>query len=202
MLYALSGTARCGKDSFSALLVSILSAQGQASATWAFADQLKRELEPTIWAKYHISVWTQDSAEKAIIRPDLVSHGEKRRAESGGRYWIEQIDPAVRAGLTAGVSQIVKDCRYASHDADEAAWVHSLGGKIIHITRILPDGMTPIGPANPQEALNDPKVYEVADVRLTWPSAPLDELMPYVHNVLAQIKARASSSVNSIKRHA
>lgn len=187
ILAAISGVARCGKDSFAALLVEHLTLLGQPVATWAFADCLKRELEADIWAKYGISVWTQDSAEKAIIRDDLVAHGKKRRNESNGRHWVDQIDASVRAGLAAGVHQIIKDCRFATNNTDEAAWVHSLGGKVIHLTRLLADGQTIQPAANLEESRNDPLVFEAADIRLTWPTLPLDKLRPYVQDVWTQL---------------
>ncbi len=188
-LLGLASVARGGKDTFASLLVAHLTSIGQPVATHAFADVLKRELESTIWAKYGISVWTQDSKEKAIIRPELVALGKQRREESNGTHWIKQIDPVVRAGLTAGVHQIVKDTRYATHAADEAGWIHSLGGKVIYIERLLPDGK-PVPPANEEEAVNDPLVRAAADFVVQWPTFGqdyLDMMRPFVLNAWSEV---------------
>lgn len=191
MIIGLSSVARGGKDTFAGLLALHIVSKGHQVSTWAFADELKRELEPIVWAKYGINVWTQKNEEKAIIRDDLVALGRKRREESNGRYWINQIEPAVKAGLDAGVYQIIKDVRYATHAADEAGWIQSLGGKVIHIQRVKADGQI-VDYANDEERANDPKVRAIADVTLTIPTFGqdyLDKLKPYVQDAWNQITA-------------
>lgn len=181
ILIAISGKARAGKDTFATLLIEHLTSCGQPASRWAFASELKRELEPEIRAKYGLSVWSQDSKEKAIFRDDLVAHGRKRREESNGTYWIKQIDSAVRAGLRAGVHQLVTDCRYARHDDDEAGWVKSLGGKVVYVERTLEDGSI-LEAANSEERENDPFVRAAASLIVTIPTLadPLNQMRPYV----------------------
>lgn len=189
LLIGLSGVARSGKDSFATLLIEYLTSLGQPVARWAFADQLKRELEPVIWAKYGLSVWSQISAEKAIFRDDLVAHGRLRRAESNGTYWVNQIDAPVRAGLAAGIHQIITDCRYATHEADEADWIKSLGGKVVYIERVLTDGSI-LEPANEEERLNTFRVKAQADLVVTLPTfseSPFDKMRPHVLDVWNQL---------------
>ncbi len=188
LLIGLASVARAGKDTFAALLVEHLTALGQPVSTWAFADSLKRELEPVIRTKYGISVWTQDTKEKTLIRNELVALGRRRREESNGRHWIEQIDSSVRAGLDAGIHQVVKDVRYATHAADEAGWIHSLGGKVLYIERMV-DGV-PVPPANEEEEINDPKVRAAADLVVTMPTFGadyLDKMRPYVQSAWSQL---------------
>lgn len=190
LILGLSGVARSGKDSFATLLIEHLASLGQPAARWAFADQLKRELEPVIWAKYGLSVWSQVSAEKAIFRDDLVAHGRLRRTESNGTYWVKQIDASVRAGLAAGVHQIITDCRYATHEEDEADWIKSLGGKVVYIERILIDGSSILEPANEEERLNTFRVKAQADLVVTLPTFlenPLDNLRPIVQATWSQL---------------
>lgn len=185
LLIAIAGKARCGKDSFASLLTEHLGSLGQPVSHHAFADRLKRELEPIVWAKYGISVWTQDSKEKAIIRDELVTLGRQRREESNGNHWINQIDATVKAGLAAGIHQIVKDNRYAN----EAAWVHSLGGKVVYLERLLESG-TPVNAANLEEAINDPLVRAASDIVVTMPTFGenyLDMMRPFVLNTWSQL---------------
>jgi hypothetical protein len=189
LVLGLSGVARSGKDSFATLLIEHLTLLGQPVARWAFADQLKRELEPIIRAKYGLSVWSQVSAEKAVFRDDLVAHGRLRRTESNGTYWVNQIDASVRAGLAAGVHQIITDCRYATHEADEADWIKSLGGKVVYVERVLTDGSI-LEPANEEERLNTFRVKAQADLVVTLPTFlenPLDNLRPYVLDAWNQL---------------
>ncbi len=80
---------------------------------------------------------------------------------------------------------VVSDSRYRN----ECDWIHSLGGKVIYIERILPDG-TPVPPANAEEAANDDAAREVADYILSWPTFSenvLDSMRPFVLNAWTEV---------------
>lgn len=181
-VYGISGVARAGKDTFARLFAQCHDNHGYYCRNIAFADALKREIDPTLQSMYGISAWTQSTAEKVIIRPHLVELGRRRREESDGTHWIKAIDPQVKYWLGDGDNVTVTDCRYAN----EAAWIHSLGGKVIYVERTLPDG-TVVGPANVEEALNDPQVRDAADIFVKWDTLPLDRLTQVVHDVWSQL---------------
>lgn len=188
-LYLLGGVARSGKDSFATLLIEHLTSIGRSVSRHAFADALKRELEPEIRAKYGLSVWSQVSAEKDVFRARLVEWGSYRRAQTNGTYWVKQIEDVVKVGLKNGIDQIITDCRHATSDVDEAGWGHSLGGKLIYVERVLPDGSI-LGPANPTEALNDELLRRASDIIVTIPTfedCHLARTRPYVLDVWTRL---------------
>lgn len=187
-LYAMSGVGRAGKDSFADLFTEYLK---PPVCRYAFANMLKKEIDPFLIERHGISAWTTNSADKAIIRPDLVAWGKMRRKESNGRHWIDQIQESVIKSLSHEMNVIITDCRFNTHDEDEAGWIHSLGGKIIYVERVLEDGSV-VGPSNSEEAENDPKVRAAADIVVTIPTFSdnyLDKMRPHVLDVWIQLNS-------------
>ena len=185
MLLSISAPARAGKNTFAALLTQYLNSWGDTVKEVAFADSLKAEIDPLLRTKYGISAWTQDSAEKAIIRPDLVELGKRRRDESNGMYWVLAVEPTVIQYLDAGYQVLVTDARYPN----EIEWVKSLGGKSIYLERLLSDG-TPVKPANSEEALFDPQAKACVDLVVQVPTFGSDYLTlmrPYVERAWAEV---------------
>lgn len=168
-LISIGGVARCGKNLFTTLSREYLSSRGYTTAEFAFATQLKLDIEPFLQEKYGISAFTQDTEEKKVIRPHLVALGKKRRDESNGRYWIEQLVPQINKAWAYYDVIMISDVRYSTHETDEVAWVKSLGGKVIYIERILETGEL-LGPANEEEAANDSEVRAGADLVVSWPT--------------------------------
>lgn len=189
-LFGIGGVARSGKDSFANLLLDHVQINlGQGMASHAFAQELKREIDPFLKARHGISAFTRDSNEKAIIRPDLVAWGKMRRDESNGTHWIRQIESLVTHQLACGVDVIITDVRFNTHDRDELAWIKSLGGKVVYIERVLLDGSI-LPPANEEEAANTFKVREAADLIVTVPTFlenHLDNMRPFVLNAYSQL---------------
>ncbi len=185
-LLGLAGKARTGKGTFFNILSDIIYAQDQRRV-WevAYAHALKEEIDDHLIKTYGISAWTVNDAHKKIIRPELVKLGAGRRAEDPD-HWVKIVAPYVKASLATNQVVILTDNRYAN----EANWIHSLGGKIVYIERILPDGSIQ-PPANEEEAVNDPQVRACADITLSWPTLPLDQLRPYVADVWRQLNSVA-----------
>lgn len=173
MVVGISGVARSGKNLFVTLSKEHLASNGYRAASFAFATLLKQEIDAELRARYGISAFTQDTKEKDVIRPALVELGQRRRAESKGRYWIDQLIPLVERAWGYYDVVMIEDVRYASHGTDESGWVKSLGGKVLHIQRVLENGEI-VGPANREEEVNDPMVRAVADLPLMWPTLPLE----------------------------
>lgn len=201
VVVGIGGVARAGKDTLGTLLRNFAFDRGFGIISFAFADALKRDLDPILTAKYGISAWTTDPKEKAIIRPDLVAHGKNKRAESNGRYWIEQLNGEVRTYLDprdvepSPTFLTVTDVRYATHADDEAGWVKALGGRVVYLERIGPDGK-PIGPANEEEAINDPLVRAAADHFISWPTFVTNDLpkttRPYIETIWEKLTSPLS----------
>jgi hypothetical protein len=187
ILIGCAGSGRVGKDTFANILRNIASNEGYDTLSFAFADALKREIDPIIRAKYGVSAFTQDDEEKKIIRPELVAYGKEMRVKDRD-HWVKQIQKEVewhfrkcKSTLTA-----VTDCRYAN----ECEWISALGGRVIYIERILENGqISP--PLNDEEAKNDPEIRAAADYFVTWPTClpkSLDNLRPYAQDLWKKIK--------------
>jgi hypothetical protein len=96
LLIGFGFTARSGKD-YATKLVQKWYPEAQRIA---FADELKRDLEPLITARFGFSAFTEKDEEKTLIRPILVAYGEAMRAKDPN-YWIR------RAMLTMKSSMVV-----------------------------------------------------------------------------------------------
>lgn len=181
-LLSLSGRARVGKGTFVSLLRRVIPHRHVEEV--AFASALKTELDPILRARFGISAFTADDAEKRIIRPHLVARGAGARAVDPN-HWVKLVEPTVKAALDRGDVVVVSDSRYRN----ECDWVHSLGGKVIYIERIGPDGF-PVPPANEEEATHDAAAREVSDYLVSWPTYTtntLDSMLPHVQAVWRQV---------------
>jgi hypothetical protein len=158
MIFGISGYATVGKDTFADSLYSILSKRGIKCYRESFAKQLKLQMEGFLMEHLKISVLTQKAEEKKIIRPLLVAFGEAKR-KVNPNYWVEVLDfLLLKNGLT-----IISDVRYEN----EADWILSKGGKILHLNRMNEDGSY-IQPANKEEEINSPNVIEKCFHELCW----------------------------------
>ena len=181
-LLSLSGRARVGKGTFVTLLRDIL--HPQIVSEKAFATELKAQIDPFLRSEYGISAFTTDTEEKKIIRPHLVALGAGMRAQDPG-YWIKLVEPQVKLDLARGDVVVVSDSRYRN----ECDWVHSLGGQVIYIERLQPDGK-PVPPANEEEAANDDAARAVSDFTISWPTFEanyLYHMRPFVLDVWTQM---------------
>lgn len=193
ILISLAGRARVGKGSFVTILDDIMCERRPSRNVIevAFATCLKQEVDPITRAKYGISAFTTDNEEKKVIRPDLVERGAGARVEDPN-HWIKLAEPQVKQALDKGDVVIVSDSRYRN----ECNWIHSLGGKVIYIERIQPDG-TPVPPANDEEARNDDAAREVADTTVSWPTFEgtleerHDKMVPFVLEAWNQVTQAA-----------
>lgn len=131
----LFGFARTGKDSFADALRPQYRVVG-------FADQIRIELGDTIRNSFHVEDPWHDRHKQAV-RPLLVEWGQLAR-HFDSDHWIRPI----RSYMRLFPHLIVKDLRYMH----EAMWAHSVGAKLIYISR------PGVGPANEQEADEIPAI--------------------------------------------
>jgi hypothetical protein len=157
MLIGISGYARSGKDTFGLSLQRILKTYKINAQIDAFANVLKKDIDPFLLDKFNISAFTKNDGEKFLIRPMLVAYGESKRNQNPN-YWIEQIEQKSKNNLT-----IITDVRYEN----EAKWIIDSGGFLIHLNRQREDGSYIEAP-NPQEAENNPKVADLASLKIVW----------------------------------
>jgi hypothetical protein len=157
MIIGISGYARSGKDTFGLSLQRILKTYKINSELIAFANVLKEDLNDFLLDKFNISAFTKNDSEKFLIRPMLVAYGESKRNQSPN-YWIDQIEEKTKNKLI-----IITDVRYEN----EAKWIIDNGGFLIHLNRQREDGSYIEAP-NPQEAENNPKVANLASLKIVW----------------------------------
>lgn len=162
IVIGVGGFARCGKDTFVKVAKKILRANGYSCIKLAFADALKEEIDPFLREQYNISAWTDDNAEKQLIRPYLVAHGCGKRIISKGRYWIDKINQAIETIHFNEDVIFVSDCRFPN----EADWLHEKwGGWFVHLRKYSVAGVTKVcdQAPNAEEATNDPLCQQKAD---------------------------------------
>lgn len=157
MIIGISGYARSGKDTFGISLQRVLKTYKINAELIAFANILKEDLDSFLLDKFNISAFTKKDEEKFLIRPMLVAYGESKRNQSPN-YWIDQIKEKVKNKLI-----IITDVRYEN----EASWIISNNGFLIHLNRQKEDGSYIEAP-NKQEQENNPKVENLASLKITW----------------------------------
>jgi hypothetical protein len=119
-------------------------------------------MEGFLMMNFKISALTSKEEEKKIIRPLLVAFGEAKR-KINPDYWVGVLDHLLlKNGLT-----IISDVRYEN----EADWIISKGGKILHLNRMNEDGSY-VQPANKEEELNSPNVIKKCFHELCWKTMP------------------------------
>jgi hypothetical protein len=157
MIIGISGYARSGKDTFGLSLQRILKSFNIESNIDAFANILKSDIDDFLLKKFNISAFTKNDNEKFLIRPMLVAYGESKRNQDPD-YWIKKIQKNIKNKLT-----IITDVRYEN----EAKWIIDSGGFLFHVTRQKSENCYVEAP-NPQEAENNPKVANLASLKMTW----------------------------------
>lgn len=160
MIFGISGYATVGKDTFADAMRSILARRQIKVYRESFAKQLKLQMNGFLATSLKINSFTDNEEEKELIRPLLVAYGEAQRKRNPN-YWVETLDFLL---LKNGLS-IVSDVRYEN----EADWIISKGGKILHLNRIDENGNY-IQPANEEELKNSPKVIKKCFHEMCWSS--------------------------------
>ena len=168
--------ATCGKGLFTSILQQIFSSKGERLAELAFATELKLELDAITRKEHGISAFTTNPSEKALIRPEMVALGAKRRKESNGTYWLDkvvaQIEKMKEGDYYNGV--IISDARYLN-ELKALGSIENVNFHSCYLARILENGEL-LGPANDEEARNNPEVEAEAKHRLKWPTFSEEEV--------------------------
>lgn len=158
-MIGISGLARSGKDTMAKHLAKIIESKlGVEVKILSFADKIKWQMKDITNDHYGISVYTEDTDEKQIIRDILVSHGETMKKIHGKTIWADLIIDNIKNSKDK-FFPIISDVRFDF----EAERLKEQGGAIIHISKIGNK------PPNDIEAKNDPLVKAVSDISHTWP---------------------------------
>ena len=157
-IIGICGNARCGKDTMADLIQQVLSDINIKSKKVNLADSLKDELRDFVDRTLGIDVYTDDTKEKTIIRPLLVTWGTHIRRKLDPDIWIKKAFEK----MTDQCVYIVPDIRFSN----ELEWLRQHKSYCIFIDRI--DGETIVPPANEEEKLNNPILKSESDFQLTW----------------------------------
>ncbi len=181
IVIGLCGHARSGKDTFCEIAKQFLSKKKVAAARVAFADELKRDLDPLCRNKIGCSAFTDNPDFKEVIRPLLVTYGTDIMRKLDENIWIEKLEKNLPLYFGQEIIPIVTDVRYPN----EMEWVNKQNGVCVYITR------KGVGPANREEKENNSVLKKNADFRIMWPTFGDDEVMekgdPYVRRVMNPI---------------
>src|ERR1035437_1621687 len=131
IIIGIGGLAMSGKDTFVKIAKKILKDNGYSCIKLAFADALKEELDPFSKEHYGISVWTNDTEEKNLIRRAMVSHGCIMR-DIDPEYWVKKINDDIENIHFNEDVIFISDCRFPN----EVNWVHEKwGGWFVHLKK-------------------------------------------------------------------
>jgi hypothetical protein len=166
-MIGITGVARSGKDTFYSILAKYFENKGLKADRLAFADDLKKELNPFTIEKFKIDLTKCTNEEKEVIRPLMVSYGKCRRSQTEGKYWTSLLDMKIKNFNKQNIIPIITDVRYIEYKEDEYSWLKNNNGILIHISRKLDNGNL-VPPANIEEKANDNKLKAVADFSVCW----------------------------------
>lgn len=160
----ISGVARVGKDTFFRALKK--ENPNGSMIRVAFADELKEECNDFLMKNVGISAFTQDSNEKALVRPFLVTYGSQLRRKQDPSCWIKRVENKIKNLPEGNWKVVITDVRYPN----ELEWVHNeMKGTSIHISR---QGVLPI---NEEESFNDPILKKMCRNKIEVPNFEEEE---------------------------
>jgi hypothetical protein len=160
MIILISGVARCGKDSMTQGIILALKKRGIIAKRYAFADELKKKLDPLFLLNHGISAFTEDAVEKPLIRPILLAYGQMCR-QINNDFWVDTVAKQIKNCATPHIA-VVSDCRYPNE-------INYFGGeaKLIHVTRLDNNGV-PYPPIGKDEETFNSVLEKNAAHKIVW----------------------------------
>lgn len=171
VVIGITAAKRHGKDTFAQLLTKFIPNLN----SWAFADQLKDDLDPISLKMFGKRAKDLDGEEKEIFRDIMIGYGCGWR-KIDIDHWVKIIDSEI--DNSPRIYHCIKDMRFPS----EVNFFKNKYGKNFHLVEIIRDG----GPEpTEEEKKNIPLLKPLVDYTINWPTvAPksLDLLSGYVHD--------------------
>lgn len=175
-IIGITATKRSGKDSLCKGMIDVFADKGILAKRYAFADELKKELNPLFLLNSGVSAFTEDEVEKELVRPTLIAYGTGFWRKKDPYHWLKKVESAIQEDKTPHIA-IIPDVRFPE---DEAKWVKD-NGFLIHLKRFDNVGCY-CPPAGEDEAKNDPILEKISDYRHEWETFGVDNLIQcYYH---------------------
>lgn len=172
----ITATKRSGKDSLCKAMIDAFADKGILAKRYAFADELKKELNPLFLLNSGISAFTEDPVEKELVRPTLIAYGTGFWRKKDPYHWLKKVESAIQNDKTPHIA-IITDVRFPE---DEGKWAKN-NGFLIHLKRFNDDGLY-CPPAGEDEAKNDPILEKISNYKHEWPTFGEDNLIQcYYH---------------------
>lgn len=164
IILGIAGKKRVGKSTLTQGFINQYEKMGLRAKNYAFADELKKELDPLFLLNAGVSAFTEDPVEKELLRPSLIAYGTGYWRNKDPDHWIKKLAAQFKKDEGEVDVAIISDARFASN---EIPWIKSLGGKIIYLIRTDDDG-NEFPPAGVDEEINDPLLRKEADFIFSW----------------------------------
>lgn len=171
IIVGVTGFARTGKDLYCNIAKNICELNGLTAKRYAFADELKREVEPFLKDLCGVDVWTDNTEIKTDIRDFLVWYGTTFWRKREPLRWVNKVEQSLKRDTHVDVA-LISDARYPN----EGHWVHTNDGWLVHLSKyskVSPDGgrtwdrIYQKAP-NSEEEKNDPIVKKMSDFQIVW----------------------------------
>ena len=183
-IIGISGLAGDGKDTICEVLEAFFKISGYQFQQISLADKLKQECSAACKEMFGIDPTSCSREDKDKIRDYIVFYAKVKRVESKGKHWTAIVDKIIKNDKVRGQDKkiyCIPDIRHAYYPEDEAQWIKSNKGFIIHVKKYEIQSFSPhcvkySNPINQEEAFNTPMVEEIADFILEmkdcYPSKP------------------------------
>ena len=128
----ISGAARSGKDSLCQVFIEKFKRAGILAKRYAFADELKNQINPLTLLNLGINAFTETQKEKELVRPLMIVWGQICRNVDID-FWPKIVAQKIKDDPVPHIA-ILADCRYPN----EADFFEE--STLVHISRIDKDG--------------------------------------------------------------
>ncbi len=172
-IIGLTGYAKCGKDTF---FNKLNESYPNKFKRFAFADQLKTDLDPFVKTHFGFSLFNCTAAQKEVARDLMISYGCGQR-KIDENHWVKKIDEAVKSQVHNGFIPVITDFRFEN---EVKYFVHKYGHMftLVGVNRVDAKDVPP-----QEELIQFPKVKPWINYSVEWNTVgddQLSSLQPYI----------------------
>lgn len=155
----IAGVARSGKDTLCKIFIEKFKRAGILAKRYAFADELKNQINPLTLLNLNISAFTEEPKEKELIRPLMLAWGKICR-EVDINFWPKIVAEKIKNDPIPHIA-VIPDFRYPNE-------ANAFGSKtIMHIARINEEGRL-FPPNGLDESIYDKEIESATKNNFVW----------------------------------